>query len=382
MLQMLLASGNIVDAIIRVGSIEPDDVSSVVMVIADFLHNLVNKHKRSTENGRTIVEQSSITHHISYLRWAGINIRPSKQNCLFDFFQSAIIPTLQFYDIDFNIVIDTSIECCSCKKVNTLDRQTWSCILITQATVEGNLEDVMGKLFGPTSRKITCSECFTDSSHRSSLSLMNCPKNLFLRFHPTTTTDHKGHKLSSHIDLNKIVSNNILRTRSYSRYTLQSFVTHDGVDDAGHYVAFARKKTDWYRLNDTNISLLKPFSLFGDHAERQPVVFAHFVRPSNVDIFSQALWNVFTNFTRCDSTLLPTLSLNDAVVYFARVPLIKNNPLNLAVVKRFQCPNCRNGMIRLVQRFHLKSFEYLEDLAAFVLGLQLEIHRFMELDLV
>jgi hypothetical protein len=341
---MILASGHIVAKIGAVGLIHADTATSVVMVNSNLLYALVNKHKRSTEKGRTIVEQSCIDDHIGYLRWAGINIRPGKNNCVFDFFHSAIAPTLEFYDIDFSFVIAVSIECCSCEKVNTVERQTWDCLLVSQATVQDNLENVMAELFGPTLQRKICPECFNDGPHRTSLSLMNCPKNLFVRFHPTTTTGHINHKLSCHVDFTKILSKKIISTRSYSRYTLQSFITHNGTDDNGHYVTFARKKSDWYRLDDMNISLMKPSSLFNDPAERPPVVLAHFTRPSNIDIFSTALWNVFTNFARCNLVFPSNVSLNDAASYFAKHKIIENNPLNFMAVKRFDCPICKRGI--------------------------------------
>lgn len=341
---MILASGNIVVKIAQCGLIDDDVAPTVATVSGNLLYALVTKHNRSTEKGRTIVEHSCIRDNIGYLRWAGINIRPGKNNCVFDFFQSAIIPTLEFYDIDFRFIIDVSITCCSCKKVNTVDRQTWNYLLVREATVEDNLENVMTKVFGPTLERKICPECFNDDRHRSSLSLMNCPQNLFVRFHPTTTTGHKHHKLSSHVDFTKILSNNIISTRSYSRYTLQSFITHNGIDDNGHYVTYARKKSDWYRLDDMNISVVNTSSIFDDLAERPPVVLAHFTRPSDIDIFSTALWNVFTNFARCDLVLSPTLSLNDAAIYFAKHKVLENNPLNLMAVKHFDCPICKRGM--------------------------------------
>jgi hypothetical protein len=246
MLQMILASGNITEAIVRTGHVDADCVSTTVMVMVNMLFSLTKKHTPSymSQEEKTIVTQSFITDHIGYLRFAGLNIRVGKYNCVFDFFQPAIVSTLQFYDIDFNFVIDVSIECCSCKKVNTIQRQTWDCLLVTEATVEDSLDNIMADKFGPTLQNKVCPECLTNGLHYSSLSLMNCPKHLFVRFHPTTTTGHMKHKLSSHIDFAKIVSNNVIFTRSYTRYTLQSFITFDGIDDNGHYVTYARKKDD------------------------------------------------------------------------------------------------------------------------------------------
>lgn len=95
-----------------------------------------------------------------------------------------------------------------------------------------------------------------------------------------------------------------------------------------------------------NITLIKSSSLFGDRAERQPVVFAHFIRPSNVDTFSNALWNVFTNFSHCNIELPPILSLNDAAALFSKKNIIANNPLNLTVIKRFDCRKCEKGTVQ------------------------------------
>ncbi|CAF1412635.1 unnamed protein product [Adineta ricciae] len=350
MLQMILASGNITQAIERIGYIEGDFVSTKVLSMVNMLNTLVNKQARQgNDDERRVVKQNMISEHLLHLRWAGINIRPGLFNCVFDFFEAAIIDVLEFYDIDFNFVLDIFIECSSCKKVSSIDRHTWSYLLVTEPIVEERLEDVMANVFGETLGKKTCPQCLKDDLHTTSMSMLNCPKNLFIRFHASTTTEHDNHVMESHVDFTKLVSKNVIFTRSYARYTLQSFITFTGKDGTGHYVIYVRRKDDWYRLNDTNITLIKSSSLFGDRADRQPVVFAHFTRPSNIDIFSKALWNVFTNFSPCNIQLLPTISLNDAIAYYSKQDILNKNLLNFAVAKRFYCPNCRKGNVESVE---------------------------------
>ncbi|CAF4930567.1 unnamed protein product, partial [Rotaria sp. Silwood2] len=72
-------------------------------------------------------------------------------------------------------------------------------------------------------------------------------------------------------------------------------------------MTYARSKQDWYCLNDTNITLVKSSSIFEDQAKDQPVMMAHFTRPSELDVFSSALWNVFTNFSPINVSLTPHL---------------------------------------------------------------------------
>ncbi|CAF4905381.1 unnamed protein product, partial [Rotaria magnacalcarata] len=49
-------------------------------------------------------------------------------------------------------------------------------------------------------------------------------------------------------------------------------------------MTYARSKQHWYCLNDTNITLVKSSSIFGDQAKHQPVMMAHLTRPSDIDV--------------------------------------------------------------------------------------------------
>ena len=342
-LQMILASGHIVEAIRRFGSVEADLASSRVMVLGNMLNCLVNKNESVNEVRRTTVEQSFIRDHIGYLRWAGIKIRPGKNNCVFDFFQSAILPTLLHYNIDLQYVIDISIECSSCKSVSSVARQNWNYLLVHQTTKEDTLDNIVADLFGPTLKMNICPKCAQQGQYDTSLSIMNCPKDLFIRFEPNVTMGQHRPKLTTHVDFAKIISRNVACTRSYSSYTLQSFIVFHGEDDDGHYMTFAQHKGDWYHLNDMNITIVRASTIFDDQLKNEPVMLAHFTRPSEIDIFSIALWNIFTNFAPTTKILPSNLSLNDAANYFAKHHIIEDNPLNLVTIKLFDCSICKRG---------------------------------------
>ncbi|CAF3851389.1 unnamed protein product, partial [Rotaria magnacalcarata] len=350
-LQMILASGHIVEAIRRFGSVEADLASSRVMVLGNMLNCLVNKNESVNEVRKTTVEQSFIRDHIGYLRWAGIKIRPGKNNYVFDFFQSAILPTLLHYNIDLQYVIDISIECSSCKSVSSVTRQNWNYLLVHQTTKEDTLDNIVADLFGPTLTMNICPKCVKQGQYDSSLSIMNCPKDLFIRFEPNVAMGQHRPKLTTHVDFAQIISRNVARTRSYSRYTLQSFIVFHGEDDDGHYMTFAQHKGDWYRLNDMNITIVRASTVFDDQLKNEPVMLAHFTRPSEIDIFSIALWNIFTNFAPTTTTLPSNLSLNDAANYFAKHHIIEDNPLNLVTIKLFYCSICKRETYA-VDRFH------------------------------
>ena len=72
---------------------------------------------------------------------------------------------------------------------------------------------------------------------------------------------------------------------------------------------------------------------------------AHFTRPCELDVFSSALWNVFTDFLPINIPLTPHLSLNAAANYFAKHYFTENISLNLVVVKCFKCSICKTGKI-------------------------------------
>ncbi|CAF1327049.1 unnamed protein product [Rotaria sp. Silwood1] len=347
--QMLLASGNIVDTIRKFHIIDDDLVPCKVMILSRILNAFISKSINCHADGRkAIINKSFIKDQFGFLRWAGFDVETYKQYCVFDFFQIAIVPMLSFYDIDFQYVLDKSMQCSSCKKLISITQQTWDTLLVNQTTNEETIDSIMADLFGPVLDMQLCLNCFKNDLHPISMSILNCPKHLFILFDPHVTGNRKRPKLTAHVDFAKILSNNVICTRSYSRYTLQSFIVFNGTDDNGHYMTYARSKQDWYCLNDTNITLVKSSSIFEDQDEDYSVMMAHFTRPSELDVFSSALWNLFTNFSPINVSLTPHLSLNDAANYFAKHYLIENNPLNLVVVKFFNCSICKTGKIQLL----------------------------------
>ncbi|CAF1297608.1 unnamed protein product [Rotaria magnacalcarata] len=240
---MILASGHIVEVIRRFSSVDVGLASSSVMILGNMLNCLVNKNQSVNEVRRTTVEQSYIRDNIGYLRWAGIKISPGKNNCVFDFFQSAIVPTLLHYNIDLQYVIDISIEC-SCKSVSSVTRQNWNYLLVHQTIKEDTLDNIVADLFGPTLKMNICPKCVKQGQYDTLLSIMNCPKDLLIRFEASVTTGQHRPKLTIHVDFARIISRNVACTRSYSRYTLQSFIVFHGEDDDEYYMTFAQHKGD------------------------------------------------------------------------------------------------------------------------------------------
>ena len=319
-------------------------MSTSIITITSVLQRLIKRQeKENAPPERTIVKSPYILEHINYLRVDGLNIRSGRQNCLFDFFEAAIVPTLSYHEIEFKLMMEVNLECSSCMQVSRVDEHWWNYLLIPQISSEDNLENVIFNLFGATAQKKTCPKCSDGADHQTSLSLATCPRNLFLRFDPIIVTGKKRVNLMRHIDLTKIVSDKIIHTSSYGRYTLQSFIIFNGSDDKGHFVTFTQKKGEWYRLDDLDISLVQPSNLFDNADHPPPVLLAHYIRPLDDDIFSVALWNVFTNFSPLDQTPPASLSLNDEVMLFGKSGLVKDNPMNLIVIKYLLCPRCKTG---------------------------------------
>ncbi|CAM4940035.1 unnamed protein product [Rotaria socialis] len=328
-IQMLLASGHIVETIRKFHIIDKDLVPDKIFILSNILKTFISTSISSHTNGRKeIIDKNFIKDHFGYLRWAGFNIETYKKYCVFEFFQAAIIPMLLFYNIDFQYVLEKSMQCSSCQEITSLTRETWSFLLVSQTANEETFDNITANLFGPVLDMQICDKCLKNDLHPTSISILNCPKHLFVHLDPHVTNDTKRPKLTTHVDFGNILSNNGICTRSYSRYTLQSFIVVDGTDNKAHNMTYARSKLGWYCLNDTNITLVKSLSIFGDQAKHQSVMMVHFTRPSDIDVFSIALWNVFTNFSPINISLTTNLSLNDAVNYFAKYHLIENNPLH------------------------------------------------------
>ncbi|CAF1437308.1 unnamed protein product [Adineta ricciae] len=321
---MILSSRQIVEAIIRMGPVNADVEPWVVMVVANILHSLMNKHKSRNKIGKTIVDQKFISEQLLHLVSAGVNIRIGKYNCMVDFFLAAIIPSLGFSGIDFQSNINISLQCRTCNKKSIISTEIWDYILVTTSTVHDILANILTEVFASAPHNTECPQCTHNDSQPVSLEIAKFPKHVFVRFH-ATTTQHSEH---------------IVCTRSYCRYTLQSFVVFTGRDGEGHYYTLANRKNEWYKLDDDKITILPQRTIFDQQSDRPPAVLAHYTRPSNKDVFSIALWNVFTNFTRCSMTLPPNLSLNDAADYFAKHDSLNNNPMNFAILKQFNCSHC------------------------------------------
>ena len=343
LMQMLLATGHIVDTIRRLGQIDDDRASNRVLVIGSLLfHTLKRYDNHATTQDDIIVNEKFMKDIIGYLAFAGVKVNPGKRACVLELFDSAIAPLLRFYDLQFETVIDAQIECSSCKDTSSYLKSTWNCLIVPQAASEDAFDKVLEELFSRAPVKKICPKCAHDGDHQGFFSLMNCAKDLFVGYDPTNTLGQKRHTLTTHVDLTRSMSRNVVFTRSYPRYTLQSFITFHGKGNAGHFMTYAQQKGEWFRINNMNVTPFAHSSLFGDQAETQPVVLAHFVRPSIADVFSIALWNVFTNFSPVNAVLPPTLSLNDAANYFSRADLIGDTLLDFTVLKWFDCTNCRS----------------------------------------
>ena len=158
--QMLLASGHIVEKIRKFYIIDDDLVACKVMILSTMVNVFISKSINCHADGRkAIINKSFIIEQFRYLRWAGFNIETYKQYCVFDFFQIAIVPMLLFYDIDFQYVLDKSMQCSSCKKLISITQQTWNYLLVSQITNEETIDIIMADLFGPVLDMQLCLNC-------------------------------------------------------------------------------------------------------------------------------------------------------------------------------------------------------------------------------
>jgi hypothetical protein len=310
-----------------------------------------------TDVSRAIIKNEYISQQIGYIQWAGFKTHSRDINCVINFFSSAIVPTLLFHNTDLRFTIENLMECSSCAEFSIITRQSLNFLVVQQTGVQGSLDTVMADLFGRTVEKKVCPKCSDEGLHYNSLSIIHCPKHMFVRCEPTSTLDQKVFELTPHIDISKIISSTISFTSSYSRYTLQSFITFYEKNEARRYFTYARHKDDWYCINNMDVKLVTSSSIFQDETKCRPIVLAHYVRPSETDVFSMALFNVFTNFSPQKPTLPPTLSLNDASNYFAKNNIFNHNPLNLIIVKRFDCSKCRKGTINQFEAFLLEAIK-------------------------
>jgi hypothetical protein len=343
---MVLASGQIVGKIrhfYHVGA-DPTD-SDAISIVGMLLANMVNKiDSDSAEGKKAIVKDISISSDMTYLRWAGIDISYRDKDCVFKFFNVGIVPLLLHYDIDLQFTIDNSLKCSSCAKISIIQRQTWNFLLVQRTNVEDSLDDVLAELFGEMLEKKACPNCCDEGPHYISLSIINCPKHLFIRCAPPEGFEQNMFQLTPHIDISKIISSHVPFTHSYSHYTLQSFITFYKKKDFHHFFTYVRRKGDWFILDDMDAKIISPSSIFQNQAKYQPIVLAHYIRPSETDVFSAALFNIFTNFSQQKPTLTPTLSLNDAMNYFAKNNLFQTNPLNVVIIKYLKCTKCERGI--------------------------------------
>ncbi|CAF1364689.1 unnamed protein product [Adineta steineri] len=349
--QMVFASRNLVETITQFGSIPASaSVSDAITVTGSILHSFVTKSSY-VEGKDAVVVAESIGQLLGHLRWAGVKICSRDNECVFKFFVTAIVSTLLYYKVDLQFTLNTSMECSSCGISSIITTQICDFLLLQKIGTEDILDNVVADLFGRTLQKYTCPECSDEGPHYSSMILSNCSKHFFVRPQSAGATAHNVFRLTPRINISKIISNKIIHTSSYARYTLQSFITFYEKNKDRQYVTYTRKKEGWFRLDDMDVKVITSTSIFQDEFKCLPVVLAHYIRPSETDVFSTTLFNVLTNFSRPQPVLLPTLSLNDAVNYFVQKNIIENNPLTLVVVKYYNCAFCKKETYA-VDRMH------------------------------
>ncbi|CAF3639113.1 unnamed protein product [Rotaria sp. Silwood1] len=346
-MQMLLASGHLVQTVRRVGLMDNDLTPDHIYQFSTALYYLVKRDEHMTE-ARRIINDEIIKNTINCLTWCGFEVQQSKPPSVLDFFKCIVAPTLLHYEIDLKISLATMIQCSSCSQISILNQQPCDYLLVQPTTTENTLPDVLTDLFGPVSTKNNCPKCLNNKNNMSSFSLMNCPKFLFIHV-PTDVTDGtKTFKLTEHINLTSIMPNDLIFTYSYTRYTLQSFIIRPKNNDSEHYVTYARYRNDWYKLEDMKTTIINYETIFGEKAPTQSIILANFIRSSSKDVFSSALWNVFTNFSQEQPSLIPTLRLNDAIEYFTKYDPSKANVLDFAAAKSFTCSVCGKGNLLMV----------------------------------
>ncbi|CAF4893748.1 unnamed protein product, partial [Rotaria socialis] len=199
-IQMLLASGHIVETIRKFHIIDKDLVPDKIFILSNILKTFISTSISSHTNGRKeIIDKNFIKDHFGYLRWAGFNIETYKKYCVFEFFQAAIIPMLLFYNIDFQYVLEKSMQCSSCQEITSLTRETWSFLLVSQTANEETFDNITANLFGPVLDMQICDKCLKNDLHPTSISILNCPKHLFVHLDPHVTNDTKRPKLTTHV---------------------------------------------------------------------------------------------------------------------------------------------------------------------------------------
>lgn len=339
---MILVSGDIAKAFCDQQSIGSINTPSKIMITSIILCHLVEKTDRTDPN-RAIVKEQYIKDQLGYLGWANVQILSHHSDCVFQFFNTAIAETLAYYNIDLNIAIETLVECSSCGELSIINPSITNCLAVIESHVNDTLDVVVAELFKDTEPKCVCPKCFIESTHKKTMLIGSCPKHLFVYCHLPAASNTSLFKLTPHVNISQIITDNVIYTNSYSRYTLQAFITFNEKNNTRHYFTYARYKEDWYCINDMDVKVVQSASIFGDENKRLPIVLAHYTRPSETDVFSTALFNIFSNFSPQKISLPPTLSLNEAVNYFAKNNIFNYNPLNLAVLKYLDCSKCKKG---------------------------------------
>jgi hypothetical protein len=117
MMQMLLATGHVVDTVRRLGSVDQDRASIRVLAICDLLfHTLKRYDNHAKTKDDIIVNQNFIEEILGGLAFGGVKVFPGRRACALEFFDSTVTPVLRFYGLQFETAMDAQIECASCKE--------------------------------------------------------------------------------------------------------------------------------------------------------------------------------------------------------------------------------------------------------------------------
>ena len=156
------------------------------------------------------------------------------------------------------------IICKQCKSLS--DRQENMLTLGLEVSNNKNIDDCFKKLFQPEElsgdNKYNCEYCKSKQDATKTLIIKTLPNYLFITLKIFQYSHEEGQMVL--ID-NKCEVDKEIKLKSDQNepidYVLQAIILHIGNSQAGHYIAFIRKKNNWIRLNDEVIDYI-PESLF------------------------------------------------------------------------------------------------------------------------
>lgn len=157
------------------------------------------------------------------------------------------------YEKIFKGIMKSTIKCSSCNHTSSHNEEIWDIAAEFSISLKRSL-----KIFTKSEEiDFFCEKCKKNSSASKQLQFLNTPEVLIIQL-KRFKAEQKAYKINDHCKFHKHL--NVETVSGKEKYQLLCIAEHKGSINYGHYNAYCKRSSKWYKFNDTKfekISLAK-----------------------------------------------------------------------------------------------------------------------------